>query len=145
VCVGLRWGWSAAAPALKNRPAASVGGEWVAERAILGGADVTRAVGPFRYTFGDDGDWVYAPSNDSPSAGRYKYAADTKLGLAAIDLVADAGGPDRRTLRGICRVAGDTLTLCYPNDPVSARPDRFESTAGTEVYLISFRRATPKH
>ena len=141
LALGLATGWGAAAPALKGRPAASVRGAWVAERAVLGGADVTRAVGPFRYTFGADGAWVYAPPADPPADGRYEYPAHPGAGPAAIDLVADAGGPGQRTLRGIYKVEGETLTLCYPTDPAAARPNQFESRAGTEVYLVTLRRA----
>jgi uncharacterized protein (TIGR03067 family) len=138
-----------AAPALKARPAPpdAVQGEWVAERTVLGGKDVTRAVGPFKYTFGADGEWLYHSHNSPAGPARHTYttapAADPKAG-GTIDLQADPAGPAQRTLHGLYRVEGDTLTLCYPNEPTAPRPTGFDSPDGSDIFLVTFKRAERK-
>jgi uncharacterized protein (TIGR03067 family) len=137
-----------AAPAPKPRPAppSPVQGEWAAERTVLGGKDVSRAVGSFRYTFVADGEWLYAsPGPGGPARHTYTVspAADPKAG-GTIDLVADPDGPTRRTLLGLYRLDGDTLTLCYPNGPKAPRPTGFESPVGSDIFLVTLKRVVKR-
>lgn len=53
---------------------------------------------------------------------------------------AKGGTSDGKTLLGIAKVDGDTLTVAY-GEPGKERPTRFESVAGSGVLLVVHKKA----
>ena len=131
---------AAGAPGLKDapKPAPSVVGEWVAERRTFSGTETPPAGDALRYVFAADGTYAVHRGPRKVYADR-KYATDPKKNPPTIDLDTEAVGG--RVVRGIYKVDGDTLTVCWSNgsDP---RPTAFESTAAKPTTLYVFKRLT---
>jgi uncharacterized protein (TIGR03067 family) len=54
--------------------------------------------------------------------------------------IAGTEGPNKgRTILAIYRLEGDTLTVCYDLSGKS-RPTEFKSTAGTQLFLVTYKR-----
>src|SRR5215213_5591308 len=130
------------APGLKDDPkkAASLEGEWAAEKFVEGGRERDR---PIRFTFGPDGKFgVREGSREKAEEGSYQ--ADPKKDPAEVDILPPAGKTAPPIL-GIYKVEGDTLTLCVAKGgPDARRPAKFESPAGSRVSLFTLKRVKKK-
>jgi uncharacterized protein (TIGR03067 family) len=125
------------APGPKDDPkrAASLEGEWAAEKLVDGGRERDR---PIRFTFGPDGKFAVREGNrEKAEEGSYK--ADPGKDPAEVDIMP----PEGRTappILGIYKLDGDTLTLCVVKGGKADRPARFESPDGSRVMLITLKR-----
>jgi uncharacterized protein (TIGR03067 family) len=126
------------APALKDRPKpGDIAGEWLVVE-YSGGGRATPFDEGFGYTFRADGTCEFRPSAaHAPEPGRY--TTDPAGRPPAIDLI--VADPKCPVVRGIYRVQGDTLTLCFGG---SDRPTAFESPEGQATWLYVLRRAKKK-
>ena len=133
---------SVGAPGVKDPPKkeATIVGEWVGEKAVAGGMDLPVPDGGITFTFAADGTlMVRDGGRGKPEAGSYK--VDAKKNPAEIDLVPP---PDKKevVLQGIYKLDGDTLTLCFRRGaPGAGRPKEFESPAGSDVIVMTLKRA----
>jgi len=66
------------------------------------------------------------------------YALGAPEGLQTITLISLRGTNAGRTIPSIYQLTGDRLRICYGLDGTA--PIRFESTAGSHHYLVSYRR-----
>jgi uncharacterized protein (TIGR03067 family) len=127
------------APGKKDPPAKdppSLVGEWAGESGLRGGKPENPPPGT-TLTFTADGKVKFKEgNNERAEEGTYK--ADPKKSPAEIDIVPpdNEKGP---TILGIYRIEGDTLTLCFSMG--GDRPREFASPAGSQVMLITCKRA----
>lgn len=112
--------------------AASLAGSWAPQSAQLGGADLPIA--------------AFQGSNLILTEDTYEFAGDkgsyTLVGSgkpAQLDVVGREGPNAGRTIQGIYELTGDTLRVCYQLGE-GARPAAFESPAGTQLFLVDYRR-----
>jgi uncharacterized protein (TIGR03067 family) len=128
-----------AAPAGKDLPKKdppSLIGEWVGETGIRGGTPHNPPPGT-TITFTKDGKMIMKEGgHDKTMEGTY--TADPKKDTPEISISLAPAAKDA-TLVGIYRIEGDTLTLCFSMG--GDRPKAFESPAGTQVMLITCKRA----
>jgi uncharacterized protein (TIGR03067 family) len=114
----------------------SIVGEWVPESAVRGGKPDNPPAGT-SITFTSDGKAIMKEGGDrKPEEGTYK--ADPKKTPAEIDIAPPAAdkGP---TILAIYKIEGDTLTVCLTLG--GERPKEFASPPGSEVMLITCKRA----
>jgi uncharacterized protein (TIGR03067 family) len=72
------------------------------------------------------------------TVGEVRYVLDREKVPPTLDL--RSATDDSITSRGVCKVDGDALTVCYVTAPDAPRPDKFEAPAGSKVYLAVYRR-----
>ncbi len=130
LAVGL-FAWSIyPAPRVPPRDPPSVVGKWAVERMTVYGDDSLAGNQDFAYTFTADGAWVIR--NEWAAKGVYTIGQP-----GVIDLRTATG----RTMAGIFRIDGDTLTLCL-GEVGDDRPTKFIS--GPRLSLFVFRRVPRK-
>lgn len=72
----------------------------------------------------------------------FKYTVDAKASPAAIDLeITEPDGFKGAKSKGILKLDGDTLTLCYNPEPDGKRPEKFESTKDNKFFLWTMKKA----
>jgi uncharacterized protein (TIGR03067 family) len=132
-----------AAPAAKEAPKKdppSLVGEWAAETAVIGGKLDNPPPGT-TWTFTADGKSVLQVGGGQAAAGSdAKYTTDAKKDPAQVDV---SEGPKGKSMKGIYKVEGDTLTLCLVQDG-DDRPTAFESPAGSKAILITLKKVKKK-
>lgn len=114
-------------------------GKWVIESVTRNGKAVDALKGAVRVH--TDGSYTLTPAAGSkaePSGGTYKIDA-TKTPMH-IDTSAKGGTFDGKTLQGIVKVDGDTLTIAYAA-PGKDRPTTFESKEGSGVTVAVHKKA----
>ena len=128
----------AALPALadEKKPAtdATLKGKWQVSAARFNGADSDNLKGRV-LVFEDEEFSTY----DGDAKGRtLTFTLDPKAEPKRIDL--NAGGDGKKVL-GIYAVTKDELKICY-GEPGTDRPTRFESNAGSKLFLLVLKRVT---
>jgi uncharacterized protein (TIGR03067 family) len=119
---------------------ATLVGEWVGEKALAGGKELPVPEGGITFTFTADGGLTVKEGNRAKPEGA-SYKADPKKDPAEIDIIPP---PDKKEplLQGIYKLDGDTLTLCFSRGgPGGERPKKFESPEGSEVIVMTLKRA----
>lgn len=81
----------------------------------------------------------------TPPAGSATPKAEGTAAIDAakktIDMKPSAGRYKDKTLKGIFKIEGDTLTIAFSSDPEKDRPTAFESKDGSGVVLAVHTRA----
>lgn len=114
-------------------------GKWVIESVVREGKTVEAYKGTVRTQA--DGKFTFTPPTGSkiaPSTGTY--TVDTSKTPATFDMKVKGGTFDGKTLIGIVKVEGDTMTLAFVEDG-KERPTKFESPAGSGVALTVYKKA----
>jgi uncharacterized protein (TIGR03067 family) len=114
-------------------------GKWFIESVTRDGKEATALKGAIREH--KDGSYKITPPKDSkaqPSGGTY--TLDTSKTPVTIDMKAKGGTYDGKTLLGIVKVDGETMTICFA-EPGKDRPTKFESTAGSGLVLAVHKQA----
>lgn len=131
------------APAPKEPPkkdADPLLGKWTGLTATAAGTPLPVPAGGVTMEFRAGGAWVTEEGGKAPEEGGY--TADPKRDPHEIDLTQPAAGGKIMRMRGIYKVEGDTLTLCLA--AAGGRPTKFESAAGQQTVLMTFKRAKKK-
>lgn len=114
-------------------------GKWVVESVTKDGKTIDAYKGGVRVN--GEGKYAFTPPADSKipaSTGTYKL--DLTKAPITFDAVAKGGNYDGKTLLGIAKVEGDTLTMAF-SEPGKERPTKFESAAGSGVVLAVYKKA----
>jgi uncharacterized protein (TIGR03067 family) len=114
-------------------------GKWTIESVTRDGKDAAALKGAIRVH--ENGTYTITPPKDSkaaPSGGTY--TVDASKTPHAIDMMAKGGNYDGKTLLGIAKVDGDTLTICFA-EPGKERPKKFESAPGSGLVLMTAKKA----
>ncbi|MFO0822215.1 MAG: TIGR03067 domain-containing protein [Gemmataceae bacterium] len=114
-------------------------GKWVIESVVREGKTVDAYKGTVRTQA--DGKFTFTPPADSkipPSTGTY--AVDTTKTPATFDMKVKGGTFDGKTLIGIVKVEGDTMTMAFVEEG-KTRPTKFESPAGSGIALTVYKKA----
>ena len=113
-------------------------GNWRVEKAELGGKDITEALKVLKFNI-REGDKYTAEHGNEKDDGTF--TVDAAKVPKELD-VKPTGGPARgKTVKGIYKFDGDTLTICYEHDAEKGkRPEKFESKADTTLLLITYKR-----
>ncbi|MCC6650071.1 MAG: TIGR03067 domain-containing protein [Candidatus Eisenbacteria bacterium] len=113
--------------------AAKVVGTWVPESAELGGAAFPLS------SF--DGAELHLTADGYEFAGdKGTYRVLSDAWPMPMDIMGKEGPNAGRTIPAICTLAGDKLIVCYQLGP-GERPTAFVSPAGTQVFLVRYKRA----
>jgi len=128
------------APGLKDPPkrVQSVVGVWVAESFTFAGKPRPPGSRPIRYEFTADGKW-YSYRGERKTAMERTYFTNPKADPPQIDLNYDPAEQEAPIGRGIFKVEGDTLTLCFVRNN-GTRPTTFESTGEPPALLYVLKR-----
>jgi uncharacterized protein (TIGR03067 family) len=128
------------APAAKDAPKKelpTIVGHWASEKVTVGGKDQDVPPNSIKFEFADDGTVVVRMGTDKPQSPTYKVTP--KAVPPEIDLT-PAAGVKRPPSLGIYKLDGDTLTICFDQEPGAARPKSFESREGSAVLVLTLKR-----
>jgi RNA polymerase sigma factor (sigma-70 family) len=78
---------------------------------------------------------------DEQPASEFSFRLHPAQPYQAIDFIPREGPLTGKTLRGIYEVTGNTLRLCFSDQPDRVRPTEFRVPAGSNLYLVTARRA----
>jgi uncharacterized protein (TIGR03067 family) len=121
-----------AAPGPKDKPPASIEGDWVVETHVVGGVESKQFIGEV-VSFGG-GRMVFDQGREA-----FNYSLDRTATPFGIDQT-DPKDKDY-LIPGIFKIDGDVLTMCFPKGGHGERPTTFESPGGTLVILMTLKRA----
>jgi uncharacterized protein (TIGR03067 family) len=127
----------AAAPGLKDPPAKppTVEGEWTVESSLLGGkSDGVMEMYPIDKIVIADGNWYVVRGGDKGTGSTV--VLDTKQNPPHLDLTYPGKG--EVATKGIYKLDGDTLTLCYVLN--GDRPTKIESPPNSSVRMMTLKR-----
>jgi uncharacterized protein (TIGR03067 family) len=111
-------------------------GKWVVESVTRDGKAADALKGAAREHA--NGTYSITPAGGKANAGTY--AIDATKNPVAIDMKPKGGTYAGKTLLGIVKVEGDTMTICFA-EPGKARPAKFESAPGSSTVLAVHKKA----
>ena len=112
-------------------------GKWTVTKATLGGKDATALFKTLELVLAPDGGYKLT-FNGQTDEGTVK--ADTTKTPMQMDILGKVGPNAGKTIRCICKLDGDAMTVCYELGD-GDRPTAFESKAGTKQFLAEYKRA----
>jgi uncharacterized protein (TIGR03067 family) len=135
---------SVGAPSIKEPPKQSptIVGEWVVEKALVGGKDNVIATKgdavKVTFSFTKEGQVLVTEGSKKPEPA--DYAVDPKKSPAIIDVSPPPGKvvTGAAYMRGVYVIDGDTLTICISRG--GTRPTKFESPDGSDLMLMTMKR-----
>ncbi len=114
-------------------------GKWVIESVTRDGKANDALKGAVREHA--DGKYTLTPAKDSKAQlTTGTYTIDATKSPVAIDMKPKGGTYDGKTLLGIAKLDGDTLTIAFA-EPGKERPKAFESKEGSGVVLAVHKKA----
>jgi uncharacterized protein (TIGR03067 family) len=125
------------APAPKEKETPTIVGQWAVESRVLGGKPIDGETPYTTVELTADGRFLYLKGTEV--VGSHAYKADPTKTPAEFDVTV-AGGQTQAA--GIFKVEKGTLVLCL--DRAGTRPTKFESPAGTQVEIWTFKRVPKK-
>jgi uncharacterized protein (TIGR03067 family) len=115
-----------------------IDGHWQMVEGIMGGqafpADLIKDI-----TLTINGN-KYVSKAEGPDEGTIKYIPNTSP--KAMEIKGTEGPNKDKTLPAIYELKGDKLIICYDLSG-KARPKEFKSTAGTQLFLATYKKAKP--
>jgi uncharacterized protein (TIGR03067 family) len=139
--IGLALAVGAPGPKETPKKEATIVGEWIGEKAIAGGKELPVPPGGISFTFMADGQMMVKEGVKREKADTGSYKLDPKKDPAEIDLVPPMKKNDP-IVQGIYKLDGDTLILCFGRGaPGKERPKKFESPEGSDLIVITMKRA----
>ncbi|MCC9605415.1 TIGR03067 domain-containing protein [Blastopirellula sp. JC732] len=122
--------------------AESLDGRWNVTRLVIGGTELPVRTSPTPFFFQIDGQlWRYTfEVSGKEVTAEFRVTLDTTVSPVAVDAVQLGGSNEGKTLRGICRQNGETLTLYLPENPTISRPTKFEPKPGVWLHLFELQR-----
>ena len=138
---GLILGIGAPAPkeAPKKASESKLEGLWEISKFTVAGAVNTD--GASRLEFAADGTFTFHWVKQK-FAKQYKSNADSSKSPAELDWW--LGSDEKKFLRGIYKIDGDILTVCFEDGFDSKRPTKFESLKGTKTMIWTLKRVEKK-
>lgn len=122
------------APVTAEKPQ-GVKGTWKIVSAEKEGKEISQYLGVV-VTFDDNGYSAKLPSGET---GQADVKVDTTRKPWTIDMTPHYGANDGKHFKGICKVEGDTMTICR-GDAEKDRPTEFGSKPGSGATIIVFKR-----
>lgn len=119
-----------------DEAAAALEGTWQVQHAELSGQKFPVEISKTMSLTMKEGHYI-ARVGTQLDKGTYTIDADAQP--ATIDILGTEGPNKGQTLLGIYGVAGNTLTVCYDLSG-EARPEEFNSLAGTQFFLVTYKR-----
>jgi uncharacterized protein (TIGR03067 family) len=116
--------------------AQGIQGTWLPTKGELGGKPVPDAVLKKISLKLDDGNYL-ATAAGEPDKGTY--VLDSKSKPKSITVKGTEGPNKGKTFPAIYELEGDTLRICYDLSE-SKRPTEFTTAAGTQLYLVTYKR-----
>jgi uncharacterized protein (TIGR03067 family) len=116
--------------------AKGIQGTWVPTKGELGGKPVPETVLKAISLKLDDGNYLTTIPSE-PDKGTY--ALDPTSKPKSITVKGTEGPNKGKTFPAIYELQGDTLRICYDLSG-SKRPSEFKTTAGTSLYLVTYKR-----
>jgi uncharacterized protein (TIGR03067 family) len=116
-----------------------IAGKWTVESVTRDGKAVDAFKGAVR-EIGDGKSTLTPPADSKAPASTATYTLDTTKTPITIDIKPKGGTYDGKTLLGIVKVDGDTLTIAFA-EPGKDRPTKFESPEGSGVVLSVHKKA----
>lgn len=114
-------------------------GKWAVESVTRDGKVADALKGAVREHA--DGKYTLTPATGSkaqPTTGTYKL--DASKSPMTIDMMPKGGTYDGKTLLGIAKLDGETLTIAFA-EPGKDRPTKFESAEGSGIVLAVYKKA----
>lgn len=115
----------------------AMNGSWQIATATIGGKKLPEQFAKSMKLILKDGTYVLK-SGFSDDSGTVKIKSDAKP--KQMDITGTSGANKGKTFPAIYKVGKDSLTICY-NLAGKTRPKKFESTAGTKLFLAIYKRA----
>jgi uncharacterized protein (TIGR03067 family) len=115
-------------------------GNWEVTSAEMDGFRVS--MDPGRFTLVIDRETIHSERefDEADFMGGTEYRLEPSRSPKAINLIPNRGLYRHETLRGIYRVEGDTLTLCFAMKPTGERPKEFTAPRWSKRVLFVLKR-----
>lgn len=108
-------------------------GTWELTEAELGGMKLPGLIVTLTLENGK-----YTLKAESEDKGTYKLDAARKP--KEVDIKGTEGPNKGKTVLGIYKLDGDTMTVCYDLSGKGTRPTEFKTTPGTQLFLATYKR-----
>jgi uncharacterized protein (TIGR03067 family) len=136
VAIALACSWSSSAWSADAGDGKTIQGTWLPTAAELGGGKFPDEVRK-TITLSIKGDKYTVTVGKKVDKGTVKMNASAKP--KTLDITGTEGPNKGRTILAIYELNGDTLRVCYDLSG-KGRPKKFETRAGTQLFLVTYKR-----